>query len=62
MVAGRAVPCGTSILGGGVHVTGPRPAVTLGASLDDQATQWLSEVLNDAPQPVTETTYAICAA
>ena len=62
LVAGAQCPAGTSILGGGVHVTGPRPAVTLGASLDDQATQWLSEVLNDAPQPVTETTYAICAA
>ena len=39
-----------------------RQAVTVGASLDDSDTQWLSEVVNDAPDPATETTYAICAA
>ena len=55
-------PAGTSILGGGIHVTSPRPAVTLGFSDDDSGPQWLSEVLNDAPQPATATTYAICAA
>jgi hypothetical protein len=61
-VGGVQCPAGTSILGGGIHVTSPRPAVTLGSSLDDEATEWLSEVLNDAPEPATATTYAICAA
>ncbi len=62
LVAGAECPAGTSILGGGIHVTGPRPTVTVGASLDDPETQWLSEVVNDAPEPATATTYAICAA
>ena len=62
LAADLQCPAGTSILGGGVHVTSPRPAVTVGASLDDSDTQWLSEVVNDAPDPATETTYAICAA
>ena len=61
-LAGAQCPAGTSILGGGVHVTSPRPAVTLGFSDDDSGPQWLSEVLNGAPQPATATTYAICAA
>ena len=61
-IAGAECPAGTSILGGGVHVTSPRPAVTLGFSDDDSGPQWLSEVLNDAPEPATATTYAICAA
>ena len=62
LAAGAQCPAGTSILGGGIHVTGPRPTVTVGASLDDPDTQWLSEVVNDAPDPATATTYAICAA
>jgi len=62
LIAGAQCPAGTSILGGGIHVTGPRPTVTVGASLDDPETQWLSEVVNDAPDPATATTYAICAA
>ena len=61
-VGGAQCPAGTSILGGGIHVHSPRPAVTLGASLDEPATQWLSEVVNDAPEPATVTIYAICAA
>src|SRR5215469_2507533 len=51
LVGGVQCPAGTSILGGGVHVTSPRPAVTLGFSDDDSGPQWLSEVLNGAPQP-----------
>ncbi len=62
LIGGAECPAGTSILGGGIHVIHPRPAVTLGASLDDPATQWLSEVVNLAPEPVAATTYAICAA
>ena len=45
-----------------IHVTHPRPTITLGASLDDSATGWLSEVLNEDPAPATATTYAICVA
>ena len=62
LVGGAQCPAGTSILGGGIHVTSPRPAVTLGASLDEPATQWLSEVVNSAAAPATVTIYAICAA
>ena len=54
LAGGAQCPAGTSILGGGVHVTSPRPAVTVGASLDDSDTQWLSEVVNDAPDPATD--------
>jgi hypothetical protein len=61
-VGGAQCPAGTSILGGGIHVHSPRPAVTLGASLDEPDTQWLSEVVNLAPDPATVTIYAICAA
>jgi hypothetical protein len=61
-LGGAQCPAGTSILGGGIHVTDPRPAVTLGASLDDPATQWISEVRNQAPEPATAAIYAICAA
>ena len=62
LVGGAQCPAGTSILGGGIHVTGPRPSVTLGASLDEPSTQWLSEVVNLDPAPATVTIYAICAA
>ena len=62
LVGGVQCPAGTSILGGGIHVTGPQPAVTLGASFEDSGPQWLSEVVNLAPGPATVTTYAICAA
>lgn len=62
LTGGAQCPAGTSILGGGIHVTSPRPAVTLGASLDEPDTQWLSEVVNAAPDPATVTIYAICAA
>ena len=62
LIGGAQCPAGTSILGGGIHVTHPRPAITLGASLDDPATQWLSEVINLAPESAAVTTYAICAA
>jgi hypothetical protein len=62
LVGGAQCPAGTSILGGGIHVISPRPAVTLGASLDEPSTQWLSEVVNSATEPATVTIYAICAA
>ena len=62
LVGGGQCPAGTSILGGGIHVASPRPTVTLGASLDDPETQWLSEVVNLDPNPATVTIYAICAA
>src|SRR5689334_9938839 len=62
LAGGAQCPAGTSILGGGIHVTSPRPTVTLGASLDEPATQWLSEVVNSATEPATATIYAICAA
>jgi hypothetical protein len=62
LVGGGQCPAGTSILGGGIHVTSPRPAVTLGASLDEPETQWLAEVVNAALDPATATIYAICAA
>jgi hypothetical protein len=61
-VGGAQCPAGTSILGGGIHVHSPRPTVTLGLSLDEPSTQWLSEVLNQAPEPATVTIKAICAA
>jgi hypothetical protein len=62
LVGGAQCPAGTSILGGGIHVTSPQPAVTLGESLDKPATQWLSEVVNSATAPATVTIYAIYAA
>ncbi|MGN6174212.1 MAG: hypothetical protein ACTHPS_14910 [Streptosporangiaceae bacterium] len=62
LTGGAQCSPGTSILGGGIHVTSPRPAVTLGASLDQPSTQWLSEVVNSATEPATATIYAICAA
>jgi hypothetical protein len=62
LTGGAQCPAGTSILGGGIHVISPRPAVTLGASLDEPSTQWLSEVVNSATEPATATIYAICAA
>jgi len=58
---GAQCPAGTSIVGGGVHVTSPRPADTVGASFD-AGPQWLSEVVNLDTAPATVTVYAICAA
>jgi hypothetical protein len=49
-------------VGGGVQITSPRPAVTIGASFEDGGAQWLSETVNNGTPPATETTYAICAA
>ena len=62
LAGGAQCPAGTSILGGGIHVSSPRPAVTLGASIDEPGTQWLSEVVNSAAASATVTIYAICAA
>jgi hypothetical protein len=62
LIAGAQCPVGTKVVGGGLHITSPRPTITAGASFDDQATQWLTETVNLDPAPATETTYAICAA
>jgi hypothetical protein len=61
-IADAFCPAGTSIVGGGMHVTGPRPAVTVGASFDDETTVWLTEAVNVSPAAATVTSYAICAA
>jgi hypothetical protein len=55
-------PAGTSVVGGGIHVTGPRPSVTVGGSLEEDAYVWDGEPVNSGPAPATVTTYAICAA
>ena len=61
-VTGTACPVRTAVIGGGVHVSAARPAVTLGASIDESDFIWSSEVINNAVDPATSTTYAICAA
>ena len=61
-LTGTACPMRTSVIGGGVHVHAPRPAVTLGASVDESNFIWSSDVINNAVDPATSTTYAICAA
>jgi hypothetical protein len=58
----QACPAGTSILGGGINVTSPRPAVTPGASLTQGRTAWQATVANSATAPATVAVYAICAA
>src|SRR5262249_39805631 len=62
LVAGTSCPLGTVTTGGGIQVTSPQPSVVLGASLDDPATLWLSEIVNWTSVPVELTTYAICVA
>jgi hypothetical protein len=62
LVSGAECPARTRILGGGIKVASPRPSATLGASLDDPGTQWLSEVNNTTPGSVQVTVSAICAA
>jgi hypothetical protein len=62
LAGGAQCPAGTSILGGGIHVTSPRPSVTLGASLDEPSTQWLSEVVNLAGLRRPRTTALTAAA
>jgi hypothetical protein len=61
-VGGAQCPAGTSIIGGGIHVTAARPTVTLGSSVGEPDMQWLAEVINMDPAPATVTIYAICAA
>ena len=48
---GVVCPTGSSIIGGGIHITNPRPLVTLGASFSDSGNQWVSEVVTDDPAP-----------
>jgi hypothetical protein len=60
-LTGSACSVRTSVIGGGVHVHTARPAVTIAASIDD-AQLWDSDVMNNAADPATSTTYAICAA
>ena len=61
-ITGTGCPARSSVLGGGVHVSAARPAVTLGGSIDEDNVIWTSEVINNATDPATSTTYAICAA
>jgi hypothetical protein len=60
-VGAAQCPDGTALLGGGVEVAQAQPAITLGASLDEPATQWLTEVINLTSASADITTYAICA-
>jgi hypothetical protein len=61
-ITGTPCPPRTAVIGGGVHVSSARPEVTLGASIDESSFIWRSEVINNAVDPPTSTTYAICAA
>ena len=45
----------------GLHVASPSIAVTIGQSIDDTVTQWVTEVVTVGLGPTTATTYAICA-
>jgi hypothetical protein len=56
------VPCGLGHIGGGIHITNPRPLVTLGASFSSSGNQWVSEVVTEDPAITTITISAICAA
>jgi hypothetical protein len=58
----RSVPCGLGHIGGGIHITNPRPLVTLGASFSSSGNQWVSEVVTEDPAITTITISAICAA
>jgi hypothetical protein len=62
IVAGAGCPMGTSVIGGGVKITDPRPTVSLGESLPESRMQWSSQILTSASGMVTETSSAICAA
>jgi hypothetical protein len=59
---GVLCPAGSAIIGGGIHITNPRPLVTLGASFSSSGNQWVSEVVTDDTAATTITISAICAA
>jgi hypothetical protein len=62
ILAGAGCPAGSTVVGGGVQITDPRPTVTLGESLPESRSQWGSQILTSASGTVTETTSVICAA
>jgi hypothetical protein len=62
IAAGAVCPTGTSVVGGGISITTPRPTVTLGESLPESRHQWGGQVLAAASGTVSETTSVICAA
>jgi hypothetical protein len=62
LTGGAQCPAGTAIVGGGIPIQNPRPAVTLGSSIDDSGPQWFSEVAITDQVPATVTISAICAA
>jgi hypothetical protein len=60
---GPFCPAGTSVLGGGVHVASPQPAVfPFYSTSGDASIAWYPEVFNDLATTVQFTGYAICAA
>jgi hypothetical protein len=62
LVGDAQCPAKTSLIGGGIKIVNPMPAITLGASIQDSGAQWLAEIDNAGTGPVQETIYAICAA
>jgi hypothetical protein len=62
ILGGAVCPMGSTVIGGGVKITDPRPTVSLGESLPVSRSQWGSQILVAAPGTVTETSSAICAA
>jgi hypothetical protein len=62
ILAGAECPAGTSVIGGGVAITDPRPSVNLGDSIAWNRTVWSGVVLATGMGSVSETTSAICAA
>lgn len=61
-LTGAECPPRTTVIGGGLHVSGARPEVTFGRSINGVTTLWDATVLNDETDPATFTSYAICAA
>ncbi len=54
-------PAGTSIIGGGVHITPIAQGVTIGASTNRGTAAWEGRVIVTSPATLTITTKAICA-
>jgi hypothetical protein len=61
-VADALCPAHTAVLGGGLHIQGPNPDVTVGASIQDSDPLWFTEAVSALATPTTATTFAICAA
>jgi hypothetical protein len=59
----KQCPTGTSVLGGGIRVASPEPAVTLSASSvgDNSTTAWAGVVNNGSTTTAQVTGYSICA-